>query len=439
MKAHFIGHPKMITALIVIGVLATTLTLLAWFTPWTDTEVEVWSTVPMALSTPEFYRAAASIAHSPIYPLAEGSVKILNNGDEFIPDLLQEIKGAKRSITLANYIWKKGNMTSEIFDALTERASAGVEVRVLMDGKGSLGAPKDKVAALEKAGGKIAKFRPIGLKTLTRLNKRTHLRAMAVDGETGYIGGVAFNDEWLGKGEEPGEWRDIMFKFTGLPARSIQDMFADLWRQTNGELLSGESFYPSLPNYAVSDTCKGTCFIPLYHSPTPDLEKSLYQFLWLSIMGAENHIYIETPYMLPNSNILKALKQKASEGVEVDILVPGPYVDSRVVQLASRSYYKEILDAGIHIYEYAPAHMHSKIVTVDGHWSVIGSANLDNRSSTLNVENLMGIEDRALAADIEKEFMLDKRRSKEITGDSFKIRVLDRLFGRVSRIFAKQY
>jgi cardiolipin synthase len=433
-------HLKMITALFIIGIIAVVLTIVVWFTPLSDTQVDVRSTVPISLNTPEFYTAVESITHSPVFPIGPGEeVKILNNGDEFIPDLLSEIKNAKHSVTLANYIWKKGDLTNELFDALTAKAKEGVQVRLLMDATGGSKAPSDKVDALIAAGGKVAKFRPLGFKTITRTNKRTHMRAMIVDGSVGYIGGVAFDDEWLGNGMQPKEWRDIMFKFKGQGARSIQNMFNDLWRQTDGEILSGSDFYPTLPPVTVGDSCTTSCFVSLSHSPTPDLEKNLYQFFWLSISGAKDHIYMETPYLLPNGNILEALKQKVKEGVEVDIIVPGPYVDSKIVQLASRSYYKEMLDAGIHIYEYQPAHLHSKVMTADGHWSVVGSANLDNRSSTLNVEGIMGIEDKKLARGIEEQFLLDKSRSVEVSKDTFKVQVLDRLFGRISRLFAKQY
>ncbi|MDB5266659.1 MAG: cardiolipin synthase [Parcubacteria group bacterium] len=430
----------MTLALILIGILAILLTIFVWFTPWSENGVETHTKRLVSLGTSEFYTAIESVAHGVITPIPEAeNIEILNNGDEFVPDLLQEIKGAEHSITLANYIWKEGALTNDLFDALTEKAKEGVEVRVLMDAKGSLKAPKDKIEALEKAGGRVAKFRPLGIRTITRLNKRSHLRAIAIDGKVGYTGGVAFDDEWLGDGTRPDEWRDMMIKMRGYGARAVQNMFADLWRQTTGEVLAGSDFYPPLPAIIVSDDCAGSCFIPLFHTPSPDVEKNLSDFLWLSIMGATDHIILETPYLLPNSDILNALKEKAADGVRVDIMVPGPYVDSRIVQVASRSYYAEILAAGIHLHEYQPAHLHSKIFSADGHWSIVGSANLDNRSSTLNIEGVFGIESAALARDLEKEFAIDKSRSVEVTQDNLTLGITDKLFGQVSRLFAKQY
>jgi cardiolipin synthase len=431
------NHIKMITALIIIGLLAVVLTFITYFTSWSEVNVDTHATASIDLGSPAFFSSIESITGSPMLPLG-GEVKVLNNGAEFVPDLLNEIRNARKSITIANYIYKDGELLNPILDALTEKAKEGVEVRVFMDGKGSVGNPEDKIQALKDAGGKVDTFRPLWtIRTILRGNKRTHLRAIVIDGRIGYIGGIAFEDGWLGNADKPEEWRDMMFKVTGLPARNVQDMFNTMWRETNGEILAGDTFYPSFPS--VSLPCTSMCFATLLHIPSPDLEKNLSQLLWVSASGAKDHIYMETPYLLPDDNMLKVLKEKAMSGMDVEVLVPGPYVDSRIVQAASRSYYTEMLTAGIKIYEYQPAHMHTKIFTADGDWSIIGSANLDNRSSTLNVEGVMGIEDKKLAADLEKEFMKDREQATEITMDSFQTNALTRFFGRISRLFAKQY
>ncbi|MDB5194637.1 MAG: cls [Parcubacteria group bacterium] len=441
LRAYSKDHPMLITTLIIIGVLAITLTVIVYFTSWSDVNVETRSSVPLAIGTSKFRTAVASVAGSPMLPLPPDGIAVLNNGDEFLPDFLGEIKSARQSITVTDYIWKDGKMLGDILDALTERARAGVEVRILMDGKGSIGNPEDRINALKKAGGKVEIFRSLwNLRTILRGNKRSHVRAMVIDGKVGYIGGMAFDDGWLGDGTKPEEWRDVMFKMGGLGAQSIQDMFNSLWRQTNGEILSGAAFYPeSAPATTATLPCTGSCFVPLFHSPTPDLEKNLSQLLWLSASGARDHIYMETPYLLPDDNMLKALEEKARSGVDVEIVVPGPYVDSRIVQAASRSFYNQLLDAGIRIYEYQPAHLHSKILTADGTWSIIGSANLDNRSSTLNIEGVMAVEDTRLAQDLETQFALDKSRSVEIKKGSYQTNIVTRFFGRISRLFAKQY
>ncbi len=441
-RALFREYQKMFTFLIIIGVIAVILAILTHFTSLTETKVDTFSTIPMELGTSEFYQTVESITSSTMIPLNDNDkITILNNGDEFLPDFLNEIKNAKKSITITNYIFKQGEMMNSIFDALTEKAKEGVKVRVLMDGKGALDRPKDKIEELTLAGGDVETFRPLRLRTITRINKRTHVRAISIDGKISYTGGLPFSDEWLGDGTGgKGKWRDMMFKVTGMPARSIQNMFNTMWRQTTGEILAGEEFYPPLPPDIVgSPACDKSCFTYLFHAPSPDLEKDLSQLIWLSIMGAKTHIYMETPYLLPDKNIMNALKKKASEGVDVEILVPGPYIDSKIVQVASKSFYPEALEAGIKIYEYQPAGFHSKVITLDGHWSIIGSPNLDNRSSTLNVEDILLIEDTKLALGIEKEIARDKSRSIQITESHAKPNAFILFLGEISRLFSKQY
>lgn len=420
-----------------IGVLAILWSVLTHFTSLTDTRVDIRSTVPIKFNTPEFLTALENITKSPPIFINEDDMMVLNNGEEFLPALLDDIKNAKHSITATNYIWKEGKLMSAIFNALTERAKEGIEIRILMDGKGNFNAPDEKIKILEKAGGKIATFRPLNFRTLTRINKRTHVRAIVIDGSIGYVGGAAFEDGWLGDGTGKKRWRDMMFRLEGVGARSIQHMFNDLWRQTKGEILSGPLFYPELAEVKS----KASYIFPLLHTPSPDLEKDLSQFLWISIMAAEKTIRMETPYLLPDENILDALKDKARSGVDVQIMVPGPYVDSKMVRAASRTFYEEILDAGIKLFEYQPAGFHSKALMADSHWAIIGSANLDNRSSTLNVEGIIGVENKKLLKDMEEGFELNKTRAKTITKATVRRRnkFTSKILCQISLLFSKQY
>lgn len=442
LRAFYKDNVKMVLALIIIGAITVILVILVNFTGFSEKQVDTITAEHINLDTSEFYGTVESITGSNMIPLSStDKIEILNNGDEFLPDFISEINKAKKSVTITNYIFKEGQMMNSIFDALTTKAKEGVQVRVLMDGKGAIDRPKDKIKSLVDAGGKVETFRPLNLRGITRINKRTHVRAMAIDGKIAYTGGLPFSDEWLGDGTGGKKhWRDIMFKVNGMPARSIQNMFNTMWRQTTGEILAGEDYYPTLPPKVISDDdCARSCFTSLFHAPSPDLEKDLSQLIWLSIMGSKDHVYMETPYLLPDKNIFNALKDKAKQGVDVKILVPGPFIDSKIVQIASKSYYTEALEAGIKIYEYQSAGFHSKIFTTDGHWSIVGSPNLDNRSSTLNVEGVLLIEDEALAKNIEKEIAKDLGRSKEVTKENFKERWIVETLGRVSRLFSKQY
>ena len=468
-----VRHPKKLWFLSAVGAVTIVLVLAHLFTSFTERDPALSSTTPLELGTPDFAAAMESITRSPRQEV-EGEIAIFNDGTAFLDDLLSEIGRAQRSVTITNYIFEEGRMTGAILDALTEAAARGVEVRLLRDGNGSKHAPEDKLNALVAAGGQATAFRPFGIRSFLRFHRRSHVRAIVVDGEIGYTGGLAFDDQWLGSGSEPEQWRDVMFKFGGSLARATQDQFNALWRQTDGEILSGPDFFPTagapldVPSgdsagahhgapareLSSADTTAelaapgaltevdgppSSWFVGLFHSPMPDLSSDLYDMMWLSIAAARDRILVATPYMVPVDDILDALMDAARRGVRVEVLMPGPYTDAKPIQAATRARYDDLLAAGIRIYEYQPGHFHEKTLTVDGRWSMIGSANMDNRSATLNVENVFGVEDPALAAALEQEFELAEAKSIEITAESWDPNPLERAWHNLARIFAKQY
>jgi cardiolipin synthase len=460
-----------------IGLVSLVLVLANLFSSLTEAEPNLSSTVPLEVGSPDFVRAIESVTHSPRIPV-EGEITVFNNGTVFLADLLGEIGAARGSVTITNYIFEEGRMTTSIFDALIEAARRGVQVRVLTDGNGGRKVPEETIAELTALGGRVAMFRPLNFRSLSRVHKRTHVRAIVVDGATGYTGGLAFDDGWFGQGVGKDQWRDVMFKYGGALAGATQDQFNALWRSTDGEILSGPDFFPlggaphagdlahdSAAAAAGAGTVAGSTvadgaaapasldalspgpvdpaasswFVPLFHSPVPDVAADLYDLIWLSIAGAREHIKIATPYMVPEDDILTALMDAARRGVRVEVLMPGPFTDAKLIQAATRARYDELLDAGILIFEYQPGRFHEKTLTVDGFWSLIGSANMDNRSATLNVENVFGIQDRALAAALEQEFELGKAQAKAITSENWRPNFLQSAYHNAARVFAKQY
>lgn len=406
------------------------------FTSFTEPDLEVTSTTPVMLGTPEFRSTVESITRSPAQA-PNSKIVIINNGTEFLEDLLREIGQAQRSVTFTNYIFKEGEMTNKVFDALISKAREGVEVRLLLDAHGGKKAPEEKLRALEKAGGKVTEFRPLSFRSLTRVHRRTHVRAIVIDGRIGYTGGLAFDDTWLGDGVGEKSWRDTMFKYTGHMARATQDQFNGLWRQTHGEILTGPAFYPDPIDERGSES--KSYFISLFHTPAPDTSADLLNIIWLTINGARDHIYLSTPYLTPPPQIVEALKAAVERGVRVEIIVPGPYTDTKIVQSATRSYYEALLDAGVKVYEYQVGRFHEKSLTADGHWSLVGSANMDNRSAALNVENIFGVEDREFALTLENQFELNKERSKEIMVEEWNPNIFKRAYYRFVSLFVKQF
>jgi cardiolipin synthase len=363
-----------------------------------------------------------------------GSLSILNNGDEFFPDLLQSIKNAKRSINFSVYVWKAGEVSDLVLPALIERQQHGVQVRILLDGFGAVSADDDDFKPLLKAGGLVQKFRTPKFGKLTRFHRRNHRRSIVIDGEIGYTGGMAVSDVWLGHAQDPDHWRDLMFKLTGPLARSLQAGFVDTWVASSGEILVGPDIYPA----AAFSGGGVERFIHLANSPADDDQSMAYFFL-LPIFGARTSIHVTTPYFIPDNYLLDALIKKAKQGVDVTLLVPGPHTDNWVTRASAQARYQPLLEAGVKIHEYQPTFTHAKYVVIDGKWSVLGSPNLNFRSRQLDEENAMGILDAELGSQLEAIFRQDLKKAKPIHLDEWRKRnPMQHMFETFSRVLDQQ-
>jgi cardiolipin synthase len=364
-----------------------------------------------------------------------GTARLLDNGDAFFPVVVEAIRGARSSVHWMAYIWEPGKASDLVFAALTERARAGVEVRVLLDGLGCFRAPSEGIEALKAAGGQVAWFRALRFGKILRFHKRNHRRAIVMDGRLGYTGGMAVGDKWLGNARNPEEWRDSMTEVTGPLAATLQSAFADLWAYVTGEMLMGTRYYPPAEPGAPSPIRHvGVC-----SSPSSD-EHPLRLFYALSFLAARHKLYITTPYFVPDKHTRETVAEQARRGVDVRILLPNHHTDAKPIRAAGHSYFQALLEAGVRIWEYQPTMMHTKSVVVDGVWSVVGSANMDVRSKELNQENVLGILDGGLAGDLEASFLADLARSREITLEAWSHRGLRRrVTERLAEVFAEQY
>jgi cardiolipin synthase len=419
------------------GVLAVGTAIVSLFFSLGRRPPAVRATQTPGVDSPAFLDAAAGLVNGTCGK--GGTARLLNNGDEIFPALLADVSGARHSVNWVAYIWEPGRCSDQVFAALTERARAGVEVRVLLDGLGGMRCPEEGQDELKKAGGQIATFRPLRWGKLTRFYKRNHRRAIVMDGQVGYTGGVAVGDKWLGDARTPEEWRDSMVRVTGDPARDLQSHFAEDWAAVTGEILAGEAFYPR-PRSAPAEQADP----PIRHtavasSPGSEQHPMRYFFL-LTFMAARRKLYVASPYFVPDEHTRRAVAELARRGADVRILLPNRHTDAKPIRLASHSYYDELLSAGVRIWEYQPTMMHNKVVVVDGCWSVVGSANMDIRSKELNEENVLGILDPRLAEAIERSFLADLERSSEFVLERWRRRRLThRLLERVSVMFAEQF
>ena len=416
--------------LLVIGIVALVSVIGALFFPdWSDDDYTVgFEAQP---GSDKFVEWTSAFLNVPIYQ--GGEITLLQNGDAFFPAMLKAITEAKDSVHFENYIFEPDEIGRQFIDAFKERAQAGVEVRLLLDAFGAIKLKKRHRDELRTAGVKLYRFRPLALRNLARFYRRAHRRAIVIDGKVGFTGGAAVSRKWKGDVRTPHEWRDSMTRVTGQLVSGIQSTFAGNWVYCTGEVIAGPRFFPPF------ERGEGPCSISVASSPSDSLQPIRLLF-WISFINARKRLWISSSYFIPDARLRLAVIERALEGVDVRILVPGNHTDAVPVQAAGRGYYEELLAAGVRIFEYEPSMMHAKTVVVDGMWSLIGSANLDERSMEINEENLMGIADRDFAKAIEEGIEADLKRSCEIQLEEWGKRSLRRrAFERVCLGLIEQY
>jgi cardiolipin synthase len=362
-----------------------------------------------------------------------GQVTLLDNGDAFYPAMLEAIRNAKDTVNFEVYIFEPDEIGLQFLEAFKDRARAGVEVRLLLDGFGCIKLTKPYRDDLRQAGVKVERFRPLGLRNLVRFYRRTHRRAIVIDGRIGFTGGAAVSKKWKGNVRNKHEWRDSMTRVTGPMVSGIQTAFTSNWVYCCGEVLAGSRFFPPL------ERGPGPCGLSVVSSPSDALQPIRLLF-WVSFINAQRRLWICNSYFIPDHRLRTAVTERAQKGVDVRVLVPGNNTDAIPVQSAGRSYYQELLEAGVRIFEYQPAMMHAKTTVVDGAWSIVGSANLDERSMELNEENVLGIADKDFAESIERGVTADFARSREILLEEWRKRsIFRRCMEWVCKVLIEQY
>jgi cardiolipin synthase A/B len=409
------AHSWWQTAVFAIGLLALVIVFSVLFLGFDNGPRDVRTSEALApVDSLQFAQDVSRLVNAPIE--GGGTVQTLDNGDDFVPALLRDLGAARRTINFLVYIWEDGTFSNQVIDALIERQQHGVAVRVLLDGLGGRKAPDDRFETLRRAGGRVERYRTPRFGTVTRFHRRNHRRSIVIDGEVGYLGGMAISDKWLGHAQDPDHWRDVMFRVTGPLARSLQAAFVPSWVSTSGEILVGPSIYASTGPEPGIDR-----FIHHVNSPADD-DQSMAYFYLMPILAARQKIYLATPYFIPDEPLREALAQKAREGIDVRLLLPNQHIDNKWVRYSAQNHYDALMQAGVRIYEYQPTFIHSKYAVIDGKWSIIGSPNLNSRSRQLDEENAFAILDATLGRTLEASFVGDLGRSEEIRLEAWRKR-----------------
>jgi cardiolipin synthase len=375
---------------------------------------------PVMLGEPSFFPTIAAHTDAPI--LAGNRVELLFNGDQTFPVMLEAIRGARKTINYAQYLYQDGAIAYELAEAFAERCRAGVQVKLLIDSHGGSKIPEDIPELWLKSGCRLEWFRRIKIFQfitpweLLRYNYRNHRRILVIDGELGFTGGHGVSEAWTGDGRTDDHWRDTDAKVEGPIVHQLQATFVESWRETTGDVLVGENYFPVL-------SPKGSVHAQLVKSSPLGGSFQSYMLFLLSIGAARKSIHISNPYFLPDERMQEALLKAVKRGVRVVALTPGK-IDHKLVYWASRSGFEPLLLGGIEIYEYQAALMHAKTMVVDGIWATVGSTNLDNRSFALNEEINLIVYDASIAGQLEKAFEQDLEHSKRLTYEAWKSRPL---------------
>lgn len=345
--------------------------------------------------------------------------------------LLEQLAKAEEYIFIEFFIVHEGVMWNSILDLLAEKAAAGVDVRMLYDGMGSITTlPRKYNKYLESRGIKCKIFNKFVPVVSTMQNNRDHRKIVAIDGKVAYTGGVNLSDEYINEVERFGHWKDAAIMVKGHAAVEYTLMFLRNWNIFEKK--------PVSPEYFVRDfdapACEGY-FQPYCDSPFDD--KQIARNVYLSMISRANrYIYIMTPYLILDEELEAAIKLAAESGVDVRIITPH-HADKIYVHLLTRNSYAGLIRSGVKIYEYEPGFLHSKNILTDDNCAVVGSVNFDYRSLYLHFECAQLFYDHPAIQELKKDFEQTFDISIEITeNDCRKDKGLPRLFTQLLKLFA---
>lgn len=342
-------------------------------------------------------RYIRQVAGAPAFSNTETTY--LEIGEDFFSHLVKELQKAKKFIFMEFYIIRPGIMWDAIHDILRQKAAEGVDVRLLYDDFGcmfKLESGTDK--QLEKEGIKTCVFNPFRAELSVRFNNRDHRKIVVVDGNVAFTGGINISDEYINAAPRCGHWLDCGIQLRGEAVWGFTAMFLSMWDLVRGETTEFDAFRPT-------ESCRetgGGYVQPFTDTPLDDepVGAAVYKNI---IHRANRYVYINSPYLIIDDEMISALTTAAKCGVDVRLVTPA-ICDSRLVQEMSRSYYEQLVTAGVKVYEYTPGMVHAKTFVSDDRYAVVGSINLDYRSLYLHHECAVWMSDTKAVMDMKAAF-----------------------------------
>ncbi|MDM1362567.1 cardiolipin synthase [Myroides marinus] len=347
--------------------------------------------------------SSATMGDGPL--LTNNKAEILENGEEFFPRLLEDLRAAKNTIHIEYYIYENNEIGKQIEEVLIQKAKEGVKVRFIYDDFGCKSIRKNIVRNLRANGIEAFAFNEIILLAFAnRMNYRNHRKIVVIDGRIAYTGGINISDRYDNRKKDSNEyfWRDTHMRIEGSGAYGLQYIFLADWNFcSKQDLAFNEEYFPILDNEEIGE-------VPLQvisSGPDSDVPSILYSVL-KAIQTADKEICITTPYYIPDESLQLAIKMASLSGKKVKMILPG-ITDSNIVKWASESYFQELLEFGVEIYLYKKGFIHAKTFVTDSGISSIGTCNLDHRSFDLNFEVNVVVYDESFAKKMKSMFDRD--------------------------------
>lgn len=356
------------------------------------------------------------------------AVRLLHDGQQAFPAMLEAIAQARRQVLLEMY-WFDSDVVGQRFAAaLTAARQRGVEVAVIYDSIGSIGADRNMFAKLEAAGVHVLEFNPVApwrrrfRFSYARLSRRDHRKILVVDGSIGFTGGINLARQWAPRGEGGDGWRDDMMRIEGPAVTALSHCFHRVWhRHDLPPILHLHAEPPVVtPGQRLLPVrILGERYFRHRHEIATDYASRVY--------AATRTVYISNSYFVPDASVRRALVRAAKRGVDVRVIVPA-HSDVEAVKYAARAQYERLLSAGVRIYEWQDGMFHAKTAVIDGEWCTTGTFNFDYLSLHYNLEVNASVLDTELSAEVERSFREDLQGSREVELRDVKLRSLsDRL------------
>ena len=379
-------------------------------------------------------------------PLVVGNkVELLIDGPTTYDAMFAAIQSAKNNINMETYIIENDEIGQRFAALLISKQRSGVQVNLIYDSVGSSSTPKEFFKPMKESGINILEYNPINplmARKGWQFNQRDHRKLLIVDGQVAFVGGINISSVYssgsLGSGsfgkskstKDKQPWRDTHLRLAGPVVNEFQKLFIATWSQQKGEPLASKDYFP-MPK------SKGNDVVRAIGSSPEEAYSQIYATLISAINSAETQVFLTNAYFVPDPQLLAALKEAVQRGVDVRLLLPGK-TDSMLVFYASRSYYDELLSAGVKIYERQDALLHAKTALIDGVWSTIGSTNLDWRSFVNNQEINAVMLGQDFGGQMQTMFEKDLESSKLITLEAWRKRsIAARIKERAARLWAR--